>query len=66
VNIKELRESSAATITRAEAAALFECDPRTVTQGIKQGTIPAIKIGRRVVIPREPLLAMLSARAEVA
>ncbi|RIX26469.1 helix-turn-helix domain-containing protein [Amnibacterium setariae] len=62
MNLDELRRSKAATITRADAAELLDCDPRTITAGIAAGTIPAIHIGRRVVIPREPLLALLTAQ----
>lgn len=54
--LAELRESSVLTITRAQAAAALGVDPRTVTVGIKDGTIPAIRLGRRVVIPREKFL----------
>ncbi|GAA2750218.1 helix-turn-helix domain-containing protein [Amnibacterium kyonggiense] len=60
MDLEQLRHSKAATITRADAAELFSCDPRTITAGIRAGTIPAIHIGRRVVIPREPLLALLT------
>ena len=31
-------------------------DPRTVTAGIENGSIPSVKLGRRVVIPREKFL----------
>ncbi|MGH4002015.1 MAG: helix-turn-helix domain-containing protein [Pseudonocardiaceae bacterium] len=57
----DLRDSSRATITRDEASAVLEIDPRTVTVGIEDGTIPAIRIGRRLVIPRERFLALLEA-----
>lgn len=53
-----LRTSTALTITRKEAAAALGVDPRTVTVGIENGTIPAIKLGRRVVIPRAKFLAL--------
>lgn len=57
----DLRDSARATITRDEASTLLEVDPRTVTVGIEDGTIPAIRIGRRLVIPRERFLALLEA-----
>ena len=53
-----LRASRSLTITRTEAAAALGVDPRTVTAGIQNGTIPSLKIGRRVVIPREKFLAL--------
>lgn len=66
MNLETLRASNCAIVTRVEAGELFGCDPRTITQGIKDGTIPSIRLGRRVVIPREPLLALLSAPASAA
>lgn len=56
--LEEIRASNSYTITRLEAAAVLGVDPRTVTQGIKEGNIPAIKLGRRVVIPREKFLKL--------
>lgn len=40
----------------AEVAALLTLDPRTVDHAIEDGTIPAVHVGRRVLIPRRPLL----------
>jgi excisionase family DNA binding protein len=51
-----LRESRSLVITRAEAAAALGVDPRTVTAGVENGSIPSVKLGRRVVIPREKFL----------
>lgn len=59
--LAELQASSAATITMKAAAAVLGCDPRTVSAGIKDGTIPAIRLGRRQVIPREKFLALFEA-----
>lgn len=56
--LQGLRASTAPTITRADAAAALGVDPRTVTVGIAEGTIPGIKLGRRVVIPREKFLKL--------
>lgn len=56
-----LRQSDAAALTRTEVAELFGVDPRTITAAIKSGDLPTIKIGRLVYIPREPLLALLTA-----
>lgn len=63
MTLEDLKHSPAATITRQQAAQVLGVDPRTVTQGITDGTIPAIKVGRRTVIPREPFLAMLTVAA---
>ncbi len=58
VTIDQLRASRQAVITRTEAAAALGVDPRTVTIGIENGSIPSIKLGRRVVIPREKFLRL--------
>jgi excisionase family DNA binding protein len=58
VTVAMLRESRSLVITRAEAAAALGVDPRTVTAGIENGSIPSVKLGRRVVIPREKFLRL--------
>ena len=58
MTIEDLRASKSATISRREAADALDIDPRTVTAGIKEGTIPSLKVGRRVLIPREKFLAL--------
>ena len=58
VTIDQLRESRSLVITRTEAAAALGVDPRTVTAGIESGSIPSVKLGRRVVIPREKFLRL--------
>lgn len=57
--LEELENSPKAVLTQVEAGAVLGVDRRTVSAGIKAGNIPAIQIGRRVVIPREPFLRML-------
>jgi excisionase family DNA binding protein len=52
-------------ISRNEAAGLLKCDPRTVSRGIAEGSIPAIKLGRRQVIPRKPFMKLLGAEGGV-
>ncbi|WP_448070745.1 helix-turn-helix domain-containing protein [Georgenia yuyongxinii] len=54
----DLRESRSLVITRTEAAQALGVDPRTVTAGIENGTIPSVRLGRRVVIPREKFLRL--------
>lgn len=56
VTIDMLRESRSVVITRKDAAEALGVDPRTITVGINDGTIPSVKLGRRVVIPREKFL----------
>lgn len=60
VDLEWLRGSTAAALTLRQTAQVLDLDPRTVSDGVKRGEIPAIKIGRRILIPREPLLAMLT------
>ena len=43
-----------------EAAQALGVDPRTITVGIEDGTIPSVKLGRRVVIPREKFLRLFA------
>lgn len=56
VTLDDLRRSRSAVITRTEAAAALGVDPRTITASIDNGTIPSVRLGRRVVIPREKFL----------
>lgn len=58
ITLAELRSSGSLVITRSDAARALGIDPRTVTAGIENGTIPAVKLGRRVVIPREKFLRL--------
>lgn len=58
VTIDQLRESRSLFITRTEAAAALGVDPRTVNAGIESGSITSVKLGRRVVIPREKFLRL--------
>lgn len=56
VTIEELRSSAKAVLNRTEVAAVLGVDPRTVTKAIDDGAIPALRLGRRVLIPREKFL----------
>lgn len=59
--LAKIRESTELTISRTSAAVALGVDPRTVTAGIAEGNIPAIKLGRRVLIPREKFLKLFEA-----
>jgi excisionase family DNA binding protein len=59
VDLEELRISRAAVVTVAQAAGVFGVDVRTVARAIENGELPALRLGRRVLIPRLPLLAAL-------
>jgi excisionase family DNA binding protein len=56
------------TLTVREAADLLGTDPRTVTGefSVNGGTIPALRVGRRIVIPRESFMHWLTGRDAVA
>ena len=58
ITMDQLARLGASIITRTEAAHALGVDPRTVTAGIDNGTIPAVRLGRRVVIPREKFLRL--------
>jgi excisionase family DNA binding protein len=62
LNLDDLRASRAAVVTIAQAASVFGVDVRTVTRAIENGELPALRLGRRVLIPRLPLLAALGVR----
>ena len=64
MDLEELRISRAAVVTVAQAAAVFGVDVRTVTRAIENGELPAVRLGRRVLIPRLPLLAALGVRVD--
>ncbi len=62
VTLDDLRASRSAVITRVEAAAALGDDPRTITTSIDNGSIPSVRLGRRVVIPREKFLRIFDAK----
>lgn len=64
LDIDDLRRRRSLVITRLEAAQALGVDPRTVTVGIEDGTIPSVRIGRRVVIPREKFLRLFASDVE--
>lgn len=58
MDLDDLRNKRGLVITRQEAADALGVDPPTITASINDGTIPSVKLGRRVVIPREKFLAL--------
>ena len=61
MDLDELRISRAAVVTVAQAASVVGVDVGTVSRAIENGELPALRLGRRVLIPRLPLLAVLGA-----
>ena len=62
----ELRTTDREVLNRAEVASLLAVDPRTVDHAIEDGTIPAVRLGRRVLIPRRPFLETFGVEATAA
>jgi excisionase family DNA binding protein len=48
------------TYTVPEAAALLRIHKITAYEAIKRGEIPAVKVGRRLLVPRKALEEMLA------
>ena len=59
MNLEDLLSSRSAVVTLAQAASVFGVDVRTVTRAIENGDLPALRLGRRMSIPRLPLLDAL-------
>lgn len=61
MNFDELRASRSAVVTVADAASVLGIDARTVSRAVQNSELPALRVGRRLLIPRLPLLACLGA-----
>ncbi|WP_041795224.1 excisionase family DNA-binding protein [Modestobacter italicus] len=59
MDLEELRACRSAVITIADAAAVLGVDARTVSRAVQCGELPVLRVGRRLLIPRLPLLARL-------
>jgi hypothetical protein len=64
MSIDDYMNSNEAVISRTDAATLLKCDPRTVSRGIVDGSIPSIPLGRRRLIPLKPFLRLLGLEKE--
>ncbi len=51
------------TLTVREAARIAGCGERTIRRGIANGTIPHLRWGRNILIPKESFLRCLEATA---
>ncbi len=60
MTLAQARKSENAALTRAEVSEILDVDPRTVTRAIEAGEIPYIRLGRRVLVPREPFIALMT------
>lgn len=66
MTLEEAQQLTSPTLTITQGAALLRpeggtLDERTVLRGCREGQIPSIVVGRRRLILRLPLLAMLGA-----
>jgi excisionase family DNA binding protein len=52
-------------LTIPEAAALLRVSERSVRLAIRRGELPGFRIGRRLLVPREKLEAMLASAEPV-
>jgi excisionase family DNA binding protein len=52
----ELISTDREVLNRAEAACRLDVDARTINHAIEDGTIPAVRLGRRILIPRRPFM----------
>lgn len=51
------------TLTVEEASALASVGINQMYQAVREGTIPSLRIGRRILIPRKKFMAMLEGEA---
>ncbi|RQP09058.1 MAG: DNA-binding protein [Microbacteriaceae bacterium] len=56
--LDEARASKDAVLTVADVSRILGLNPRTVSEEIRQGGIPSIRVGRRILVPRERFLAL--------
>lgn len=61
--LQQLRESTEVACTVALIARVLGVDERTVSGAVQRGELPGVRLGRRVLIPREPFLALFSTDA---
>ncbi|WP_282826929.1 excisionase family DNA-binding protein [Gulosibacter sediminis] len=62
----DISQLTTPAITRTQAASYLGVDPRTISAGIKAGTIPAVRLGSKVLIPREKFLALFAPSSSAA
>lgn len=60
MTLHELRSSGRAVITVTEAAGVLEVDERTVRRACHDGQLPSLRVGTRLLIPREQFLALFA------
>jgi len=59
VTLEDLRTTKDAAWTVTAVAGLLHLDERTVRRACEDGQLPCLHVGRRLLIPTEPLRALL-------
>jgi excisionase family DNA binding protein len=59
---KEQEQMERLTVTVSEAAKILGVSRMTAYTAVREGTIPSLKIGRRVLVPRAALERLLDAK----
>ena len=59
---RTVAESPGLTLSVPEAAAWLGVRPRLVWGQVNRGELPSVRLGRRVLVPRDALIATLSRR----
>lgn len=60
LSVHDIEAMESPTLSLKDGARALGVDPRTLLRAIDDGTVPGIRVGRRVVIPRAPFLRMLT------
>ena len=61
LDLNWLKQSTLAALTTRQTAKVLGLDVRTVSGAIQRGEPPSLRVGRRVLVPRLPLLKQLGA-----
>lgn len=59
LTLDDLRKSGRATITVEEAAGVLDVSRGVAYRSVKDGTLPSLSLGRRLVVPVPALLRLL-------
>lgn len=65
MTLDELRTSTVAALSVTLVSAVLDVDERTVRRACRAGQLPCISVGRRMLIPREQLLELLTVPSDM-
>ncbi|MEY4961363.1 MAG: Helix-turn-helix domain [Actinomycetota bacterium] len=61
MTLDDLKGFPSAVLTVSEVSRLLRVDRRTVSKAVKESRLPVFSLGgKRILIPKEPLLALLT------